>query len=103
MKAVVVNELGTPPMVRDDLAPPTPGADQLLVRVRASSANQVDNAIAAGMLKDIEHGFPVTLDRDDAGVVEQVGSAISGYAVGDEVFGLVPHANPAVHDGAWLS
>jgi NADPH:quinone reductase len=102
MKAVVVNELGTPPMVRDDLAAPTPGADQLLVRVRASPANQVGNAIAAGMLKDmIEHGFPVTLGRDYAGVVEQVGSAISGYAVGDEVFGFVLHANPAVHDGAW--
>jgi NADPH:quinone reductase-like Zn-dependent oxidoreductase len=53
MKAVVVNELGTPPAVRDDLTAPTPGADQVLVRVRASSANPVDNAIAAGMLKEM--------------------------------------------------
>jgi NADPH:quinone reductase len=102
MKAVVVNELGAPPVVRDDLAAPTPGADQVLVRVRASSANPVDNAIAAGMLKDmIEHELPVTLGRDYAGVVEQVGADISGYAVGDEVFGFVLHASPAVHDGAW--
>jgi hypothetical protein len=33
----------------------------VLVRVRASSANPVDNAIAAGMLAQmVEHDFPVT-------------------------------------------
>ena len=48
------------------------------MRVRASSANPVDNAIAAGMLtRMVEHEFPVILGRDYAGVVEQVGAEVS--------------------------
>ena len=43
----------------------------MLVRVQASSVNAIDNAIAAGMLKDmVPHEFPVTLGRDFAGVIE---------------------------------
>ena len=47
-----------------------------------------------------EHDFPVTLGRDYAGVVEQVGANVQHYAAGDEVYGFLTHANPAVHDGA---
>lgn len=42
----------------------------------------------------IEHEFPIVLGRDYAGVVEQVGAGVTRYAVGDEVFGFVLHANP---------
>jgi NADPH:quinone reductase-like Zn-dependent oxidoreductase len=72
------------------------------VRVRASSVNPVDVFIAAGGLKEMaEHEFPVTLGREFAGVVEEVGSAVSRYRIGDEVFGFLLHANPTVHDGSW--
>jgi NADPH2:quinone reductase len=101
MKAVTFPDFGEPPALRE-VPEPSPGDDELLVRVQSSSANPVDNAIAAGMLKDmLEHEFPVVLGRDYAGVVEQVGSAVTRYAAGDEVFGFVPHADPAVHDGSW--
>ena len=40
-----------------------------------------------------EHEFPVILDRDFAGIVEQVGEDVSRYRVGDEVFGFFSHAN----------
>ena len=53
----------------------------------------------AGM--GVEHEYPVIPGRDYAGVVEQAGAAVSGYRPGDEVFGFLLHANPAVHDGAW--
>jgi hypothetical protein len=36
MKAFALDALGTPPALRDDLAAPTPGAREVLVRVRAS-------------------------------------------------------------------
>jgi NADPH:quinone reductase len=102
MKAVTLDALGTPPALSEDLPAPTPAANEVLVRVRASSANPVDNAIAAGMLSGmVEHEFPVTLGRDYAGVIEQVGSSITRYAVGDEVYGFLPHASPTVHDGTW--
>jgi NADPH:quinone reductase-like Zn-dependent oxidoreductase len=74
----------------------------VLVRVRASSVNPLDGGIAAGMLKDmLEHEFPVTLGRDFAGVVEQVGEGVGSVAVGDEVFGEVPGLSPPIRDGAW--
>ena len=91
-----------PPALRYDLPAPTPEANEVLVRVHASSANPVDNAIAAGMLTSmVEHEFPVTLGRDYAGVVEQVGADVTRYPVGDNVYGFLLHANPTVHDGSW--
>jgi NADPH2:quinone reductase len=50
MKAVIWNELGAQPALRDDVPAPRPGAGDVLVRVHASSVNPVDNAIAAGMV-----------------------------------------------------
>jgi NADPH:quinone reductase-like Zn-dependent oxidoreductase len=70
--------------------------------VQASAINPVDNAIAGGMLNGmLEHDFPVVLGRDYAGVVEEVGSAVTDVAPGDAVFGFVPHADPSVRDGSW--
>jgi NADPH:quinone reductase len=101
MKAVTLNEFGAQPALRDDLPEPAPGAGEVLVRVHASSVNPMDNAIAAGMLKDmIPHEFPITLGRDFAGVVEQVGEGASSVSVGDEVFGVMPGMAAPVHDGA---
>jgi NADPH:quinone reductase-like Zn-dependent oxidoreductase len=102
MNAIILTELGTRPALHADLPAPTPGPDEVLVRVRASSVNPVDNAIAAGMLKDmVEHEFPITLGRDYAGVVEQVGADVTRFSVGDEVFGFVGAMNPTVHAGTW--
>jgi NADPH:quinone reductase len=102
MRAFTLDSLEIPPALREDLPAPAPTEGQILVRVHASSANPVDNAIAAGMLAGMaEHTFPIVLGRDFAGVVEQVGAGAGGYAAGDEVFGFVPHADPDVHDGGW--
>ncbi len=100
MRAFALDGFESTPGLRDDL--PTPGAGEVLVRVHASSVNPADAAIASGMLKGMaEYEFPVTLGRDFAGVAEEVGSEVTRYEVGDEVFGFVLHANPAVHDGSW--
>jgi NADPH2:quinone reductase len=64
--------------------------------------NPVDNSVATGMLKDmVEHEFPVVLGRDFAGVVEEVGSEVSGLSEGDEVFGFITGMSPTVHEGTW--
>jgi NADPH:quinone reductase len=79
-----------------------PAENEVLVRVRASSVNPVDGAIAAGMMSSmVEHEFPVVLGRDYAGIVERVGSDVTRYTQGDEVYGFLPATNPTVHDGTW--
>jgi NADPH:quinone reductase-like Zn-dependent oxidoreductase len=102
MRAFTLDGFGAQPSLRDDIPEPHAGDGELLVRVHASSVNPVDVFIAAGALKEMaEHEFPVSLGRDFAGVVEQVGSDVGKHQVGDEVLGFVLHANPALHDGAW--
>src|SRR2546429_9808981 len=49
MRAVTLDAFDAAPAVRDDLPDPTAAAGGLVVRVRASSVNPVDNAIAAGV------------------------------------------------------
>jgi len=102
-RAVTLDGPDTPPALREDLPVPRPAENEVLVRVHASSVNPVDNSIAAGMLAQmgIEYDYPVVLGRDYAGVVEQVGSGVGHYKVGDQVFGFLLHANPTARDGAW--
>jgi NADPH2:quinone reductase len=102
MRAFTLDSFGAAPALRNNVPEPNVGDNELIVRVHASSVNPVDAFIAAGGLKDMaEHEFPVTLGRDFAGVVEQVGSSVRRYRTADEVFGFVLHANPAVHEGSW--
>jgi NADPH:quinone reductase len=103
MRAITVDSPDATPALREDLPDPTPADNEIVVRVQASSANPVDSSIAAGMLAGmgLEHDYPVVLGRDYAGIVEQVGDGVSGYAAGDEVFGFLMHANPNVGDGSW--
>src|SRR3954452_12157173 len=103
MKAVTITAFDTPPALLEDLPAPTPAPNEVLVRVHGSSVNPVDNGIAAGMLRQmgVDYEFPAILGRDYAGLVEQVGAEVTRYAVGDEVFGFLLHANPTVHDGSW--
>jgi NADPH:quinone reductase len=102
MRAFTLDSFDAQPGLRDDIPAPEVADNELLVRVRASSVNGADVYVAAGALKEMaEHVFPVALGRDFAGLVEQVGSGVTHYRVGDEVFGFLLHANPAVHDGSW--
>jgi NADPH:quinone reductase len=103
MRAITIDSPDAAPVLREDLPTPTPAANEVLVRVHASSVNPVDNSIAAGMLAGmgLEHDYPVILGRDYAGLVEQVGAGVSGYHPGDQVYGILLHANPTVRDGAW--
>ena len=102
MKAITVAEEGAAPALVDIDETRSPDAREVLVRVQTSSVNQLDGGIAAGRLAGmLPHEYPITLGRDFAGVVEQVGDGVSSITVGDEVFGEVPAAVAAVHDGAW--
>jgi len=102
VQAFILDGFDAPPSLKDDIPEPEAGDGELLVRVRASSVNPVDVFIAMGGLKEmVEHEFPVTLGRDFAGVVEDVGTGVDRYRADDEVFGFVRHADPTVHSGSW--
>ena len=71
MRAFTLTSFDAPPTLDTDLPAPEPGDGEVLLRVHASSANPVDGAIVAGMLKDmVEHEFPIVLGRDYAGAVQ---------------------------------
>lgn len=69
-------------LVDTRLPVPEPGPRDLLVEVRAVSVNPVDVKVRSGRPTD----GPTVLGFDAAGVVVAVGSEVSRFAVGDEVF-----------------
>ena len=94
MKAVVHDRYGPPEVLRlDDVERPTPAADEILVRVGASTVNRTDChrraakpflwRFMAGLLRPKRR----ILGGEMAGEVEAVGSAVTQFAVGDRVFG----------------
>ena len=99
MRAVILEDYDSGPAL-GEVPKPEPGANEVRVRVHASSVNGFDVAVADGKTKGMmEHAFPLTLGRDYAGVVDQVGKGVTRYAVGDEVFGFV--FKTILQDGTW--
>ena len=89
MKVVVLSEFGRAPEVLE-IEVPTPGPAEVRVRVHAASVNGFDVAVANGYLQGaMEHRFPVVLGKDFAGVIDAVGDDVTGFAIGDRVFGVV--------------
>ncbi len=99
MKAVVLSEFDQAPEVTE-LEVPAPGQGEVRVRVRAASINGFDVAVANSYLKGaMEHRFPVVLGKDFAGTVDALGDGVTGFAVGDRVFGVV--AKEFLGDGSF--
>src|SRR3546814_10165801 len=75
--------------VRDNQIP-TPSVDPgaLLVRVHAAGVNQFDRYAVEGYVNAfVSFTLPAVLGRDFSGVVEAVGAEVTGFMVGDAVFG----------------
>jgi alcohol dehydrogenase len=88
MKAAFIRKYGNNEVVEvGDLPTPAPGPSDLLVRVHAASVNPVDFKIRDGMLKTLQpYRFPLVLGNDLAGTVAGVGSAVTRFKKGDEIF-----------------
>ena len=88
MKAVALTHylpISDPEALVDvELPKPTPLDRDVLVRVEAISVNPVDTKVRAP--KDKVEKEPKVLGWDAAGVVEAVGSAVTRFKVGDEVY-----------------
>ncbi|HSN97340.1 MAG TPA: NAD(P)-dependent alcohol dehydrogenase [Candidatus Nanopelagicales bacterium] len=92
MKAYYLESYGGPEsMTYGDLSDPLAGNGQVLVEVRASPVHPLDWKLRSGMLKLLPiGGLPRPLGSDLAGVVTGFGPDVSGFAVGDRVYGAVP-------------
>ena len=87
MKAFALDEFGTQGSVRD-VPDPEPGEGQVRIRVAAVGLNPFDNWVLQGALKDqMEHRFPLIPGSDASGTIDAVGPGVTGYTIGDDVFG----------------
>jgi NADPH:quinone reductase-like Zn-dependent oxidoreductase len=72
-----------------DVPRPVPAAGDVLVEVRAAGINISEAAIRAGAVRDMFPAtFPSGQGSDLAGVVAELGSGVTDFAVGDEVMGF---------------
>src|SRR3954470_12147862 len=67
---------------------PEPGPGEVLVRIHASGVNPLDVKIHAGAADHARHPLPAVLGLDLAGVVEAVGTGVTRFRPGDEVYGM---------------
>ena len=94
MKAITYTCYGSPDVLEyTTIAKPVPGADEVLVRVRAAGVNPYDWHNLRGSPYFMRLGTGIGKPKQDrlgvdfAGVIEAVGEGVSEYAPGDEVFG----------------
>lgn len=94
MKAMIYTQYGSPDVLQFTEVPqPTPGDDEVLVKIHAASANAADGYILHGepLMMRLQFGLfkpgnPI-LGADIAGRVEAVGKNVTRFKPGDEVFG----------------
>jgi NADPH2:quinone reductase len=101
MKAIAINEFGGPDKLQL-MDPPLPEVkeNEILVKIKAAGVNPVDWKIREGYIKDLfPYEFPIILGWDAAGIVEQVGSKVTLFKEGDEIFAYC--RKPSVHGGAY--
>jgi NADPH2:quinone reductase len=86
MRAQILKAHGGPEnFVLSDIPIPAIEPGKLLIRVAATSVNQIDIKIRGGL--PIGPALPAVLGADVAGVVEAVGEGVLGFAPGDAVYG----------------
>jgi NADPH:quinone reductase-like Zn-dependent oxidoreductase len=98
MKAITYRRYGAPDVLElEEVERPVPKDDEVLVRVRASSANPRDWHLMRGLPYLMRPQFGLRKPRekhrqlgsDIAGQVEAVGAAVARFRPGEEVFGHV--------------
>ena len=88
MKAFTINRYSKEGILQlVDLPQPRMKENEVLVEIHAASVNQLDVKISTGEFKLLlPYKFPLILGHDVAGIITKVGSKISRFKVGDEIF-----------------
>ncbi len=86
MKAILVNEFGSPEvMTLGEVSDLVPGAGQVVVTVKAAGVNPVDSYIRSGTYRP-DQALPYTPGIDAAGVISAVGIGVKHRRVGQRVY-----------------
>jgi NADPH:quinone reductase-like Zn-dependent oxidoreductase len=86
MKAARISSFGPPSVIAiDDLPKPEPAPGQLLVRVMAAGVGNWDALVREGKVE--LQPLPIILGSELSGIVEAIGSEVSGFKADDEVYG----------------
>ena len=94
MKAVILKGTGgVENLVVTELPVPAPGPDEILIQVKAISINPAETYLRKDGTNHWIFGndSPIILGWDVSGVVTALGNGVSGFTVGDEVFGVIRH------------
>ncbi|MDP9080711.1 MAG: NADP-dependent oxidoreductase [Bacteroidota bacterium] len=91
MEAIRIHEFGGPEVMKiEEVERPLPQAGEILVKMYASGVNPADYVVRQGgneILKPFLK-LPLGLGLDGAGIVEEIGSDVTGLKKGDKVYGL---------------
>jgi NADPH2:quinone reductase len=91
MKAILCTRFGGPDdLAFDDVPEPAAGAGEVVVAVKAAALNFFDTLLIAGKYQ-VKPPFPFSPASEFAGVVQSVGSGVTGLGVGDRVLGYGGH------------
>ena len=99
MKTIAINQYGSADeFTMVDMPTTEPQADEVQVAIHAFSLNPMDIAGRMGALSspftDL-WAFPLVLGWDFAGVITKMGKAVTGFNIGDAVFGSAAPAHAA--------
>lgn len=92
MKAVQINryskQINT---VLRDIPLPQISDSEVLIQVKAAAVNPLEMLILTGSVKLIQdYPMPLTLGNECSGIVEEVGSKVTGFQKGDRVYTRLP-------------
>ena len=91
MRAVICREWGPVDDLKlEDVAPPAPGKDQLVIDVKATGVNYADAIMVAGRYQT-RPPFPFSPGLETAGVVTRCGEGVTRFRTGDRVMAILAH------------
>jgi NADPH:quinone reductase-like Zn-dependent oxidoreductase len=100
MKAVVYDRYGPPSVLRiEDVEPPVPKDDEVLVRVHATTVTQTDCHMRRArpylwrLMLGLRRPRRRILGSEFAGEVAAVGASVTSFTIGERVFGMAPGAH----------
>ncbi|ALQ69081.1 NADP-dependent oxidoreductase [Bacillus thuringiensis] len=87
MKAMIIDKYGEVPMRMAEVPTPEINEYEVLAEIHAASINPIDFKIRDGKVKMLlKYEMPLILGNDFSGVITKVGSKVTRFKVGDEIY-----------------